>query len=215
MRFFKSILVILIPLVAGAPARADVFKWQDPQVGLSVTFPDEWRRTSAQQPDDIITILAPGTADQAMCRIRVNGDRRFVVYPREYAASIQRTAVSRGFWENYVGAYDGAVINDMRDEAGLGSGFASWADVTFNSTVPEGQKRGILFASNYGGRNFVFECSANHAAFDKWYPAFRSVLKSVEFKPAYAPRVNAGYRDFQNDGDLRIHGEKPLDLYIY
>lgn len=211
------LLITVVCGVAGAgSAAAEVFKWQDPQTKLSITFPDDWRRIGNQQPDDIVTIAAPGANDHAECRIRVREDRRFVIYPRDFADSIQRVNYSFDFWEKYIGAFDGAVINEVRDNGGLGNAFASWADVSFIAPgATKVQKRGIMFAGVYNDHAYIYECSAENEAFMKWYHPFLSVLKSVDMRPEYTANVNGHYRDFQNDPVLRIYGERPVDLYIY
>jgi hypothetical protein len=203
---------VLMPL----PAAAEVFKWQDPTTKISVTYPDTWRRVGNQQPDDIITIAAPGHDDYASCRLRVREDRRFVIYPRSHADAIQRINYSRNFWDVYVGEFDGAVIHETRDNGGLGNAFASWADVSFISPgATKVQKRGIMYAGIYNDKAYIYECSAEVQAFDRWYHPFLSFLKSVDMRHEYATEVNGNYRPFQNDRVLKIYGQKPIDLYIY
>lgn len=214
--FTISALYLSLGLSFAVPAKAEVFKWQDPDVEVSITFPDDWRRIASQQPDDVITIVAPGDNDHAECRLRVHEDRRFVIYPREYAGEIQRTNYSREFWEKYIGQYRAAVLYNVGDNAGLGDAFASWADVSFISpSGPKVQKRGLIYAGVYNDKAYVLECSAEDAAFSKWYHPFLSVLKSVDMRNEYTTTPNGKYRAFQKDGDLRIHGRKPLDLYVY
>ncbi len=217
MRISKILLITAMYVTAGvSSAKAEIFKWQDETTKVSITFPDDWRRVSNQQPNDVITIVAPGENDYAECRLRVKEDRRFVIYPREFADEIQRTSVSKEFWEKYVGEYRSALIYAVGDNAGLGNGFASWADVSFVS--PAGakvQKRGLAYATVYNDTAYVLECSAEASVFQKWYHPFLSVLKSVDMRDEYATTVNGHYRDFQNDGKLRIHGEKDVDLFIY
>jgi hypothetical protein len=216
---FSLALTACAFLVSGfipAQASAEVFKWQDPQTKLSVTFPDDWRMVGNQQPDDIITIAAPGHDDYAACRLRVREDRRFVIYPRHFADSIQRINYSRNFWETYVGEFDGAVIHETRDNGGLGNAFASWADVSFISPgATKVQKRGIMYAGVYNDKAYIYECSAEVQAFEGWYHPFLSVLKSVDMRHEYATEVNGHYRAFQGDRKLKIFGAKPQDLYIH
>ncbi|MCC7305808.1 MAG: hypothetical protein IT558_06065 [Alphaproteobacteria bacterium] len=217
MRILGKIAGISVLCLAGAqPASAEIFYWQDPETKLSVTFPDTWLRVSNQQPEDLWTVAAPGANDYATCRLRVDEDRRFVIYPREYADSIQRLNYSRKFWDDYVGQFNGAVINAVHDNAGLGQGFASWADVSFiSSSGASVQKRGIMFASVYNDKAFVLECSAEASVYEKWMRPFLSVVKSVDFRTEYSTRLNGYYRPFQYDGRIKIHNRRDIDLYVY
>ena len=216
MRFpFKSIaLAALLVSAAVSPAKADVFFWRDAETNLSVTFADTWRPIHSQKTDDIFAVAAPGDNEYATCRIRVREDRRFVIYPRRYAGEIQRLNYSHDFWDAYVGEFDGATINGVWDNAGLGDGFASFADVSFISSAgPKVQKRGIMFATVYNDKAYIAECSSEAGAYDHWYKPFLSFVKSVDFRDAYHIHGNGWYRDFTTDGPIRIRGRKDIDLY--
>ncbi len=216
MRFpIKSLAAAIIIMTAAvSPARADVFVWRDAESKLSLSFPDEWRRIHNQQPGDVFTVAAPGNNEFATCRMRVWDDGRFTIYPRKYAANIQRVNYSREFWERYVGEFAGAEINGVWDNAGLGDGFASFADVSFISPIdPKMQKRGLIFATVYNDKAYVAECSSEAAAYGDWYKPFLSFVKSVDFRNEYSPRLNAWYRTFQYDPVIRIRGRKDIDLY--
>jgi hypothetical protein len=214
MRFSK-ILLMTCTLFA-FPAKAEIYQWGNPNVTLSMTFPDDWRRTSGQQPGDMVTVVAPGDNDLASCRLRVSEDRRSVIFPREFANTVQHINYSRDYWDAYIGEYRAAMVNGYADDAGLGRGFATWADVSFISPAgTKAQMRGMVYATVYNDTAYVFECSAEASAYPKWYNRFLSVLKSVEMRPEYAKNVNGYYRKFQNDGKLLIHGEKNTDLFVY
>lgn len=216
-RFFLPVfLILLLVMAVSAPARAEVFLWQDAETKLAVTYPDTWRLMSGQKPDDAWTVLTPGDDTLGMCRLRIRDDRRFVVYPRRFADSVQRLNYSRNFWEDYINEFDGAALGRVGDNAGLGQGFASYAEVTFiDSTSPQTKKQGLFFASVYNDKAYIFECSAAETAFPALYHPFLSVLKSVEFQPEYSARTRGHYRPFPSDPVLRIHGKKPIDTYEY
>ncbi len=199
-------------LLAAMPAKAEVYQWGNPGISLSVTFPDTWRRAANQKPDDVITIVAP--SDNATCRLRVREDRRFVIYPREFAAAVQRTNFSYPFWDDYAGEFSSARINQVADNQGVGRGFASSADLSFVADSGK-QMRGIAYAANYNDNTYVFECSAETNAYGNWHNMFLSVLKSVDMRSEYTQQVNGTYRDFQNDGKWKIHGVREVDTYIY
>jgi hypothetical protein len=217
MRYAKFLLLTTVCAVFVAnAAKAEVYQWGNPGISLTVTFPDTWRRVGNQQPDDVMTIAAPGDFDYATCRLRVNNDRRFVIYPRAYAAAVQHKNFSHDFWEGYSGQYRSAQINQVVDDAGLGQGFGSWADISFVApSGPKVQMRGIMFAANYNDNTYVFECSSEASTFGKWFDPFSAVLNSIDMRPEYTTKVNGHYRDFQNDGKWKIHGQREIDLFIY
>lgn len=203
-------------LVAPPPASAEIFFWQDVDTKLSVTYPDRWHRVHNQKSDDLFTVAAPGESDQAVCRLRVNDDRRFAIYPSKFARNVQHVAVSYDFWENYVNEYTGAVLSKVSDDAGLGRGFASFAEASYvTSTGPKMQKRGLMFASLYGNKLYVLDCSAEASAYGKWYKSFLSVAKSVNFRKAVAISPSGYYRDFVADPRLEIHGVHHIDTVYY
>ncbi len=218
MCMFKRLFWIAVLAVIGVPfaAQAEVYKWRDPDVKLSITFPDDWHQLAGQQSGDVLTVAAPVENSFATCRMRVREDRRFMIYPREFAGAVQRTAVSHDFWEKYIGEFRAAELHLVGDDAGLGNGFASWADISFISPAgPKVQMRGFAYATTYNDHAYVFECSAEASVYDKFYHPFLSILKSVDMRAEYALTANGYYRDFQNDSPLRIHGEKDVDLFVY
>ncbi|MCK5284877.1 MAG: hypothetical protein KAJ86_04745 [Alphaproteobacteria bacterium] len=218
MRYFlRSFQIVLALLVfQSSSVFAEVYFWQDPVSKMSLTVPDTWRMSHDQKPDDVVTFLAPGAGDYASCRMRIREDKRFAVYPRRYEDEIQRVYFSRSFWEGYVSEFTDAVLNDVHDNAGLGRGFASYADVSFVTAVgSKVEKRGIMFASLYGNKVYVAECSAQSNAFSKWYPSFMSIVKSVDFRKR-VPEFSGGYyRNFFQDYKLVIYGKGEMDRDYY
>ncbi len=209
-----SVFILSASLLA-APAQAEVFVWQDEATKVSWSFPDRWAMGNDQKPSDVVTILAPGE-DQATCRMRTQEDRRFVIYPRRLDDRVQRLNVSREFWDAYTGQFDNAVINDVRDDAGLGLAFASVADVSYVTEVgPRVQKRALMLAGIYNDTAYVFECSAAFSKFEQWRDAFGSVLHSVDMRLIRHPYTPGYYRDFMGDPDLLIHNSRPEDLYVF
>jgi len=88
------------------------------------------------------------------------------------------------------------------------------ADITYEGfDQPKSIRRAIVFASHYQNKLYIYECSAEQAAFDKWYPSFMSILKSVDFKPM-VPFKRGYYRDFY-DGETVIHGRREIDDYTF
>jgi hypothetical protein len=167
-----------------------------------------------QKSDDVLTVMAPGNNEYSACRLRVRQDRRFVIYPQRFSGAIQRKYFSKDFWEAYIGEYANAELHSVTDNAGLGRGFASWADVSFLDDANV-QKRGIMFVSLYNDTAYVLECAAEMEAFPKWHDAFLSVGKSVNFRKIIHEFPAGNYRDFLGDGPIEIHGERPMDVTFY
>lgn len=148
MRFLLASAFAVLSFLSAAPARADIWFWQDDKTGMSLTFPDTWAVMNNRAPDDL-NDRRPGH-DNAMCRIRAREDRRFMIYPVRYMSAVfQKVAYSNAFWEYYVnGDYDLVNLDVMQDDAGLGRGNASYALATFDAPGPDdrGLKRGLMFA---------------------------------------------------------------------
>jgi hypothetical protein len=199
MRVLSFITVFL--LLFAVPARADIFVWEDPESGLSLSFPDTWSVLNNMEPDDVITIKAPSASDEAVCRIKVRDDGRFLIYPPRYDSAAQRTAYSVDFWKSYLrGRYDNVIIHRVRDKAGLGRGHASYMLASF---VTPGEyaslKSAIGFAALYNDKAYVVECSSFAGAFNNWLQLFQSIVGSVNFKKAHHEMVTGHYRNFMED----------------
>lgn len=201
----NNILKIVIAgfmILGGAQAaRADYSIWRDVDTGLSLSFPDTWQQTNNANPDDIVTIMAPSGRAHASCSIKARADGRYLVYPPRFSDEIQKFDFSEAFWERYLGAYDHHVINIVYDGAGLGRGFASYADASYRSEVPGPymRRRGLMFATLYNDTQYILDCSSHADAFDKWKPLFLSIAKSVDFRPAHSQTVGGNYRNFLKD----------------
>lgn len=210
------ILTVLFFTGCACSAKAEIFRWQDPESGLTLNFPDRWGRIHNQQPDDLITIAAPRHEDQASCRMRAREDRRFLVYTPEYATSIQKRYFGHDFWARYLGEYDDPRLIKIQDESGLGRGFASYAEVSYMPTTGiKERKRAMVFATNYGGMTYIFECSALQSVYGRWYPGFTNILRSINFKKHSDEMITGDYRNFLEDDLLRVHGRTPQNIFIY
>jgi hypothetical protein len=216
MRYSIKTFLIAVSLVftGASAAQAEVFYWQDAHTKMSVTVPDTWRLTSNQLPDDQMTVLAPGNGEYAACRLRAREDRRFLVYPQRYSGAVQRKNFSKDFWSQYVAEFPAGELNSVTDNAGLGRGFASWADISF---IADGnvQKRGLAFVSLYNDTAYIMECSAEASVYDQWHNAFLNVAKSVDFRKVIHEFPAGNYRDFLGDGAIEIRGERPIDTRFY
>ena len=218
MRFSQYLFIAIVGLatLGGGAVRAEVFVWQDPETKIMLSYPDRWLQLSNQKPDDILTIAGRGENEHASCRLRVNDDRRYKIFPRKYDANVQHIAMSRDFWQAYLQEFDEASLLRVQDDAGMSVGYSSVAEASFVTTAgPKVAKRAFMAASLYNGKAYVLECSAEEQAFAKWLPAFRSVLKSVSIRPIIEAYPTGHYRDFLADAPLKIYGERPVDTYVY
>lgn len=211
-RFLTLTALSIGVLACASAAKADVFYWQDPESGASLTFPDRWAQVNNQNPGDVLTIRAPGDNEFAECRLNVQPEGRFKIFPIGYSAEIQRLNISDAFWDQHFAAYDNAQIGKVSDDAGLGRGFASWATASY--TTAKGakmNKTAMAYASYYNNNIYTIECSAEQAAFSKWYNPFLSVVKSVNFEKTTNHNFEGYYRPFLSDKKLKIRGATVLD----
>lgn len=200
LRFLPLIAILFI----AAPARADYFDWKDEKSGLTITFPDTWKMANNLRPDTILTINAPSDKDQPVCKVNVSDDKRYTIFPARYGDAVQRVAVSKPFWEKYLGAYDSYEIGAVHDGAGLGRWFASYALASYSQrfgTVMQ-SRRAIMFASLYNDKLYVVECSALAHGYERWALDFKGVIKSVDFKKAYHELPTGEYANFLNRAEL-------------
>ncbi|MDB5490635.1 MAG: hypothetical protein JWO78_484 [Micavibrio sp.] len=218
MRLAQGLLIAALTVGAfAAQAKADYFVWQDEKSGLSMSYPDTWGKISTRQPDDIFAIVAPNAEDDAVCRIRVRTDRRFVVYPPNMDKDVQSIAVSKEFWDNYLHEYKNVDLYGYTDGAGLGKGFGSFAVIGYDGSVigPETKHRGIAVASLYFGKIYVVDCTAKASAFEKWQPQFLSIIGSVDFKKAHDELWTGNYRNFFADPALKFKWPHAKALITY
>ena len=207
MRLAHGLLIAVMALGGfAASAKADYFVWQDEKSGLTMSYPDTWAQISTRQPDDVYAIVAPAPADDAVCRIRVRNDRRFLIYPPNMDKDVQSIAVSKEFWDDYLNEYETVDLYGYTDGAGLGKGFGSFAVTGYDGSVigPKTHHRGIAVASLYFGRIYVVDCSATASAFAKWQPQFLSIIGSVDFKKAHDELWTGNYRNFFADPALEF-----------
>ncbi len=191
-------------------ARADYFVWEDPETGLSLSFPDTWRRGNNKKPDDLITILAPSGEENARCVVTATDDHRFLIYPPRYDVSIQKVAYSKNFWDSYMSVKDNVRFHVVKDQTGLGRGVGSSATASYDTSWPEpfARRTAIMSVSLYSGTAYLVNCSAEEHAFAKWQPLFMSVMKSIDFKKAYHENVTGHYSNFLKHRDLMFPDKK-------
>ena len=199
-----------------SPVNAEVFFVEDQNDRFTLSFPDLWKQMGNQKPDDKLTVVAPGVNEHATCRVRVNSDRRFVIFPDKYNGNIQKVEFSREFWDNYLSAYNDVNVDFFEDESGFGCDHASMVEASYETT--EGaivRKSGIMFVSLYHDQLYVIECSSEESLYKKYRQTFLGIIKSVNFDKVTHEHKSGYYRSFMNDGDVVIQGPKSNDIYKF
>lgn len=209
-RILLFIAVLLVPLTA----RADYFVWEDSKSGLTMSYPDTWKKQNNRNSDEVLSILAPSDGDNPVCKISISDDKRYVIYPAEYGDAVQREAVSIPFWKSYMARdYDDYVIDKVYDGGGLGRWHGSYATLAYSKrdgTVSQA-RRGMAFASLYYDKLYVVECSALDGGYEKWENNFRSVIKSIDFKKMYHERLIGEYADFLSGAEQYFWAQTSKD----
>jgi len=198
MRVFHTIAAFLFLTLLSTSVQANVVFWEDSKHGVTLTYPDDWRRINSQKPDDILTIAAPSGDEQAFCKIRVRDNQKYMIYPPHLHPDVQKVAVNKVFWQNYIADFYNPVFEIYHDEAGLGRGYGSYALAEFTNDFTGGQmrRRGMFLASLYNGDVYIFECSAERLAYETWAPSFFSIARSVKFDKTINENYTGNYRDF-------------------
>ena len=193
----------MVLCVASTAAKADYFLWEDPATHLTITFPDTWKVTHNQDANDIFTVNGPDTNGYPKCVVKARDDKRYVIFPPRYGRSIQHDALSKPFWEAYLGDYQDYMITDTFDDAGMGRWHASYAQASYtNYDGSVYENRGaIMFASLYYDTMYIVECSAVSHAYERWYPAFTDIIKSIDFQQTYNESPVGHYRNFLTDAE--------------
>lgn len=207
-KFLQISAVSAFAVLAGmSSASADINVWRDVDTKLTVSYPDTWQQINNQNPNDVLTVRAPGANQFAECKISVADEGRFKIYPRRNAGAIQRLYVSEDYWNDYLGQYNDIVFHEGTDNNGLGDGFASMAAVSYETAVgAKMRKRAIGFAAEYRNHIYTAECSAEQSAYHKWHNPFLSFIKSVDFHDGTNFAISGYYRDFLQDKTLKVRG---------
>lgn len=215
-KFILSLSVLLLGAAAfHAPAKAEIFYWEDAQTHMSFTYPDRWHVRHNQRPDDIYTVGAPGQNNHANCRLRVREDKRFAVFPEYLSSQVARINYNRNFWEEYLGEYDNVEIHTVYPDAGMGRGFGSYAEASYTTALgPKMDKRALMFVSLYNNKAYIVECSAQAQSYHVWHNSFLSLVKSVDFRKEIHQAKNGFYRNYYGES-IRIRGPRDIDVSVY
>lgn len=208
-------LAIVVALSGFSAAQAEIFVWQSAAQDISFTVPDTWRMGHNQAADDIATFAAPDREAFPECRVKKRIDGRFNIYPSYLQDEVHRVFFGRDFWERYVGEFEGADVEMVRF-GGLDNNSATYSVSAYEPVNDiKMNRKAIAFAALKGERLFIVECSAEASLYEKWEPAFLSVIKSVRLAPYYHTNRGGNYREAQADLPLIIRGKRKLDAYKY
>jgi len=201
----KKILLALVFCASFAPisAKADYLLWQDAKSGLSVTFPDTWKKQINRNPETVLTIEGPANGDKPVCTINVSDDKRYTIFPPKYGQAVQKEAVSSAFWRSYMERYGAYNLDNVFDGGGLGRWVASYATGSWETNLGKvtQTRRGLMFASLYYNKLYVVECSTLNHAYDNWENDFKSIIKSIDFKKMYHESLEGNYEKFLDQAD--------------
>ena len=205
----KVAAIAVLTFVFGAShAQAEYFVWRDPATKLTVSYPDRWMVVNNYGLDDVLTVQAPGANAFAQCKIAIDDDQRFKIYPVHYSAALQRLNFSDEYWDHYLGQYDNVVLHELYDDAGMARGNASMVKVTYDTT--DGalvQKNAIAFAALYRNKVYSVECSAEASSYARYHKSFLSFIKAIDFDKGTNFAITGYSRDFIQDPEIQLRDD--------
>lgn len=212
------LVAVATTAVISGTARADYVVWMDAKTRATVSYPDSWKQMNNQQPDDLITLSVPSGEDEAVCRLRANEDRRFLIYPVRFGDEVRDINFTDEFWTNYTSSYDQVNIIRKENNAGLGRGFASMTLISYVSPPDEPMKErgGIMAVTNYHDKVYVAECSSSIVSYKKYHAAFLAFFKSINFKKSYHELAVGDYRNFLSEwGTIDVPFPNAVSRSVY
>ena len=204
-RFFILFFSVFL-FVFAASANANEIVVNDQEERFSLSYPDHWFRKIPMQADDRLVISAPDPEADAVCRMRVRTDRRFLIYPHGFQDEVQRLNYGLAYVRDYLSIRENVSIKAQSDFAGFGRGFATYAEADYTEEGKE-RRRGIVFASLYHDKVYIMDCSAKAGAYYDRRADFMNIIRSVDFKKVLHEFPSGHYRNFMRDGKVRIAGE--------
>lgn len=209
MKMIQAFVLAFALCILAVPARAEVFVWVDPVYDIHVTFPDNWMRQANLDDDLRFSILAPQGADHAACRLYASTDGRFMDAPPEAGQDVSALVFNNeALLDEMVrrGDVRDATVAEFVPHATLGRGAATLSYIDFRKVWAGGlyDMRAMVFGSQYHGRRFTMSCESLAGAWEIWQPVFKSIVKSVDFPPAFTVWPNGYYRPFQNEGSVYL-----------
>ncbi|MAS86741.1 MAG: hypothetical protein CMH30_01995 [Micavibrio sp.] len=199
-------LFLVFLLAWSLPAQAEVTVWTDPDYGVTMTYPDGWMKQVVSHTGDRLEIVAPAAQDFAQCKLSIEQDGRFKIFPSKYLKDIVTRELGEVFWQDQLANHKNNRITYLAEGGGLGNGFATFVDFDYQGEFM-GKKRsmrGVAYATIYHDMRVVAECSADVRNYAAWYPVFTNMMASITFEPAFAGRPYGAYRNFLLDTPIYI-----------
>lgn len=192
------ILAVSVFSFSAFETKADVFVWEDPKSGLTVSVPDTWDIVHSSHPDTVVTFQSSNKKEDAKCEISLVKDLRFTIYPHRYEDEIQILNFGKKYWIEYLyDRYDTIRGLAVKNSIGIGRGYAGMAEAQYVTAGAEPSIRhAIGFVSHYYDDVYTLECSTLSGAFNRWRSIFMSVAGSVDFKKKYHENLGGNYRNF-------------------
>tara|TARA_Y100001001_G_scaffold134448_1_gene135036 strand:+ start:1596 stop:2240 length:645 start_codon:yes stop_codon:yes gene_type:complete len=213
MRLILSFLFVLLSIPV---AQAETYRWIYPDFGIEMSFPDNWMRQHTSGTKNRLHIMEETGADYAQCKVSAERDGRFEIYPADYFDDIVKRELDGQFWTDYLVNRKNPKINYLAEEGGLGRGYATYIDFTYQEDIKERPlpMRGLAYATIYHDMRVVVECVSVANRFEKWQPIFAGVVKTVDFDPKFHPHIYGDYRNVFRDypvyipqnGDMGVGG---------
>lgn len=212
----KILAVVMAVSTFAKTSHADYFVWADEKTGLTASFPDSWKITANQQPDDVLTLSLPSGNDDAKCFIRADLDKRFLIYPQHLRKDVQKVAYSKDFWKEYNATFQNVQVLGYGDETGMGKGYASTQMITYSSAPDEPfeNRAAIMSVSNYYDKTYIAQCSAKQDSYSKYATSFLSFMKTIDMKKAYHElRIGNHPRDFLQDPHMEFRDPNAVSTH--
>lgn len=178
-------------------ARAEVLVWNDPQFGISVTFPDTWAQGLAHRDYERLKVIAPSGNDKVKCSLSAKKDQRYLIYPQSFMQEIINKERGKDFWLGHLSDYENIDIHRIMEDKGLGDGDATYATADYikHDGVSPVQTRAFMFAGLYYDIAVIYHCEAPVQMYAQWQPEFAKIMSTIDYKKMYNEHITGHYRD--------------------
>ncbi len=180
-------------------AFAKSYVWTDPDFEFTVAYPDMWKAQGGLSASEKLEVLAPDA--HTSCLLEAFEDRRYVIYPRTFDVKILAEEFNWSYWEDVTANYDDRFFY-FDKQTGLDKAEARYTLLDYK--IDEANKRGFVFATIYDDLQFLVRCESSLQQYEYFLPQFMKLVKSIEFKPAYAETKSGYYRNFLGEKDKKV-----------
>ena len=185
----RVLILSILMLFTVSSAEAEVFVWNDHETGLSLSYPDSWRRQVQLREDERLRIMQPQGHDFAQCAL----------YTMDQTDPLLDNAAVVDYFNNR-GVLD-AVITKRTDNAGFGQTAAVYSEVN-HSLSWAGQRwpmQAMVFDTISDGVRYSLVCSAVAGRLQRYRAFFLGIASSVDLQPVGHPLPYGLYRDFMRE----------------